>query len=98
MFIVAALQCAPAGHGVGVFKPSAPQYVPAAQSTQLLLLTAPVVFRYVPAAHSVGAVVAGLEQYAPAVHGLHSPSARAPVAGMNVPTGHGCGVADADGQ
>ena len=62
LVVLAALQCAPAGHGVGVFKPSAPQYVPAAQSTQLLLLTAPVVFRYVPAAHSVGAVVAGLEQ------------------------------------
>ena len=83
---------------MGVFKPSAPQYAPAGQSTQLLLLAAPVVGRYVPATHSVGAVVAGLEQYAPAVHGLHSPSARAPVAGMNVPTGHGCGVADADGQ
>ena len=72
--------------------------MPAGQSTQLLLLTAPAVGWNVPAAHSVGAVVAGLEQYAPAVHGLHSPSARAPVAGMNVPTGHGCGVADADGQ
>ena len=52
----------PAGHAVDAFKPSAPQYWPAGQSTQLLLLAAPVVARYVPAAHSVGAVVAGLGQ------------------------------------
>ena len=35
-------QYAPAGHGVDAFKPSAPQYAPAAQSKQLPLLTAPV--------------------------------------------------------
>ena len=33
LVVLAALQCAPAGHGVGVFKPSAPQYAPAGQFT-----------------------------------------------------------------
>ena len=88
LVILVELQYVPAGHAVDAFKPSAPQNAPAGQSTQLLLLAAPVVGRYVPAAHSVGAVVAGLGQYAPAVQFRQSPSAAALVAGMNVPTGH----------
>ena len=88
LFILVELQYVPAGHAVDAFKPSPPQYWPAGQSLQPLMLTAPVVARYVPAAHSVGAVVAGLGQYAPAVQFRQSPSAAALVAGMNVPTGH----------
>ena len=98
LIILVELQYVPAGHAVDAFKPSAPQYWPAGQSTQLMLLAAPVVARYVPAAHSVGAVVAGLGQYAPAVQFRHMSIDAAPVAGMNVPAAHARGVADADGQ
>ena len=96
--ILAELQCVPAGHSVGDFKPSPPQNAPAGQSKQLLLSTPPVVGRYVPAAHDVGLVVAGLGQYAPAVQFRQSLSATAAVAGMKVPAGHGCGAADDGGQ
>ena len=98
LIILVELQYVPAGHAVDAFKPSAPQYWPAAQCVQPLMLTAPVVARYVPAAHSVGAVVAGLGQYAPAVQFRHMSIDAAPVAGMNVPAAHARGVADADGQ
>ena len=88
LVILVELQYVPAGHAVDAFKPSAPQYWPAGQSTQLLLLAAPVDGRSVPATPSAGAVVARLGQYAPAVQFWQSPSAAALVAGMNVPTGH----------
>jgi hypothetical protein len=88
----------PAGHAVKDFNPSAPQNAPTGHSTQLRLLLAPVVGRYVPIAHNEGAVVAGLEQYAPAEQGWQSFKDWAPVAGMNVPAAHACGVAHAEGQ